>query len=72
VAESQAFARIPTGIFTKTDDQVYPEENRAHSVTVDSFLIQTHEVTNQQFIKFVSETSYLTDADRVKKNRAGV
>jgi formylglycine-generating enzyme required for sulfatase activity len=61
------FVLIPKGEFTKSDSPVYPEEGAAHLVIVDAFLIQSHEVTNQQFSKFVSETAYLTDAEQSRE-----
>jgi len=36
-----------------------------HQVTIDGFWMDTHEVTNAQFAKFVNETSYVTVAERV-------
>jgi formylglycine-generating enzyme required for sulfatase activity len=47
------------------DDEAYREEGPAHVVTVDGFWIDTHEVTNAQFAKFVKETGYVTVAERV-------
>jgi len=70
------FVTIPKGKFTKSNSPVYPEEGTAYSVTVDAFLIQAFEVTNRQFSKFVSETSYITDAeqprDRKEENGSAV
>lgn len=58
------FVEIPRGEFTKSESPLYPEEGLAHKVTVDAFLIQTHEVTNAQFAEFVAQTAYVTDAEK--------
>jgi len=42
----------------------YPEERPVHEVTVDGFWIDTYEVTNQEYERFVTETSYVTVAER--------
>lgn len=51
--------------FTMGDDAAYREERPAHQVKLDGFWIDTHEVTNTQFAKFVEETGYVTVAERV-------
>jgi sulfatase modifying factor 1 len=43
----------------------YANERPAHRVTVDGFWIDTHEVTNEQFAKFVEATGYVTDAEQI-------
>ena len=57
------FEVVPTGEFTKNLEPVYPEEGQAKIVKVSSFQIQIHEVTNEQFHKFVTEMGYLTDSE---------
>ena len=42
----------------------YPEESPAHLVTVDGFFIDTHEVTNSDFLTFVRSTGYQTQAEQ--------
>ncbi len=44
--------------------QPYPEERRAHEVTLDGFWIDRYEVTNRQFAEFVEATGYVTVAER--------
>ncbi|UEM24698.1 formylglycine-generating enzyme family protein (plasmid) [Skermanella mucosa] len=56
--------RIEGGAFTMGDDDERPEERRAHPVTVSSFWIDRHEVTNAQFRRFVAATGYVTMAER--------
>ena len=41
-----------------------PEERPVHKVTVDGFYLETHEVTNAQFQKFVDATGYKTQAEK--------
>jgi len=56
---------IPGGTFTMgSDNPDFVEEKIAEDVTVSSFCIEPHEVTNAQFARFVDETGYLTVAER--------
>ena len=42
----------------------YPEESPVHQVTVDSFWMDQHTVTNAEFSRFVEATDYVTLAER--------
>jgi sulfatase modifying factor 1 len=55
---------IPAGRFTMGEDPQYREEGPPRSVTVSGFWIDTHEVTNAQFARFVRATGYRTLAER--------
>jgi sulfatase modifying factor 1 len=55
---------IPGGTFTMGSDRHYPEEAPAHKVRVESFLMDSHLVTNRQFGGFVMATKYITVAER--------
>jgi formylglycine-generating enzyme required for sulfatase activity len=55
---------LPGGEFTMGSDRHYPEEAPAHRVAVDSFLIDSRSVTNDDFAAFVSATGYVTFAQR--------
>jgi formylglycine-generating enzyme required for sulfatase activity len=55
---------IPGGSFVMGSDQERPEERFSHTVKVDGFSIDQHEVTNAQFAKFVDATGYKTLAER--------
>jgi len=55
---------IPGGTFTMGSDTHYPSEHSAADVTVDSFCIDRHEVTNAEFRQFVKATGYQTIAER--------
>ena len=45
-------------------NNAYPEERPERRAKVDSFEIDTHEVTNKQFSKFVEDTGYVSDAEK--------
>jgi formylglycine-generating enzyme required for sulfatase activity len=55
---------IPGGSFVMGSDQERPEERFSHTVKVDGFWIDQHEVTNAQFAKFVEATGHKTLAER--------
>jgi formylglycine-generating enzyme required for sulfatase activity len=50
--------------FLMGSDKHYPEEGPTHSVSVDSFWIDRHPVTNDEFARFVHATGYVTAAER--------
>ena len=54
---------VPAGRFLMGDD-VYPDEGPPREETVAAFEIDATEVTNIQFARFVSETGYVTVAER--------
>jgi sulfatase modifying factor 1 len=56
--------RVPGGEFVMGSDAHYPEEAPARRVSVDGFRIDPTAVTNAQFGAFVSETGYVTVAER--------
>ncbi|MCA0957652.1 formylglycine-generating enzyme family protein [Muricauda ruestringensis] len=59
---------IPGGSFDQgavdVDKFAMGHEKPRHKVTVDGFFMDVHEVTNAQYSKFVSETGYVTVAER--------
>lgn len=55
---------IPGGSFQMGSDAFYPEEGPVHTVTVEGFWMDPHEVTNAQFEAFVASTGYQTSAER--------
>ncbi|HEX4694072.1 SUMF1/EgtB/PvdO family nonheme iron enzyme [Sphingomonas sp.] len=57
-------AEIPGGSFTMGDDPRYPEEGPPRRVSVKNFWIDTHELTNAEFARFVKATGYRTIAER--------
>lgn len=58
-------AFIPGGTFTMgSENPDLVEEKRAEDVTISSFCMEPHEVTNAQFAAFVAATGYVTVAER--------
>jgi sulfatase modifying factor 1 len=59
--------KLPGGTFTMgTDDDIgFPEdgENPTREVTIDPFYIDQHAVTNAEFLQFVRDTGYTTEAE---------
>jgi sulfatase modifying factor 1 len=60
------FAPVPAGQLPAPHGVLYPEEAGRPALQVAAFLIQTHEVTNDQFSAFVAATGYVTDAERAR------
>ena len=56
--------RIPGGTFRMGSSDGPPDEAPVHTVTVSSFLMDRHEVTNAQFAAFVRAAGYKTVAER--------
>ena len=56
--------QIPGGEFAMGSDDHYAEERPVHSVSLDSFWIDRHPVTNEQFAAFVAATGHVTVAER--------
>src|SRR4051812_6404712 len=55
---------VAAGTFRMGSKDFYPEEGPVRQVTVDGFWMDAYETTNEQFARFVDETSYLTVAER--------
>lgn len=57
---------IPGGTFMMGADDAAArkDEQPRHQVTVDSFWMDTHEVTNAEFAAFVAATGYITTAEK--------
>jgi sulfatase modifying factor 1 len=54
---------IPGGTFQMGADE-FPDARPVHAVTVPGFWMDTHEVTNAEFARFVAETGYITVAEQ--------
>ena len=52
------------GVFRMGSQQFYPDEGPVHDEHVEPFAIEQHPVTNAQFSEFVSDTGYVTVAER--------
>jgi formylglycine-generating enzyme len=55
---------LPGGGFRMGSQQFYPDEGPVHDEHVEPFAIEQHPVTNAQFSEFVSDTGYVTVAER--------
>jgi formylglycine-generating enzyme required for sulfatase activity len=55
---------IPGGTFRMGSEDWYPEERPVHTVTVDGFWVDEHQVTVAEFRRFVKATGYVTLAER--------
>ena len=62
---TEGMVHIPAGEFIMGTDDGFPYEGPTHPVRLDSFWMDETEVTNEQFAKFVEETSYLTTAEQI-------
>lgn len=58
---------IPGGKFIMGNDLGKPDERPAHEVELDGFWMDTTEVTNADFKKFVEATGYITVAEKQPK-----
>jgi formylglycine-generating enzyme len=56
--------RIPGGDFVLGSNRHYPEERPVRKVRVEEFRIDPYTVTNRQYAEFVSDTKYVTVAER--------
>jgi formylglycine-generating enzyme required for sulfatase activity len=62
----QQMVLIPGGSFDMgaADEEAQADEQPVHTVSVDSFLVDEHEVTNAEFAAFVAATHYVTTAEK--------
>ena len=61
--DTTGMAWIPGGTFLMGADE-FPDSRPVHKVTVDGFYMDTHEVTNAEYARFVEATNYKTVAER--------
>ncbi|HSS35247.1 MAG TPA: formylglycine-generating enzyme family protein, partial [Patescibacteria group bacterium] len=57
-------AWIPGGSFRMGSDAFYAEERPVHTVSVDGFWMDDHQVTVAEFRRFVKATGHVTEAER--------
>jgi sulfatase modifying factor 1 len=55
---------IPAQTYAMGSDRHYREEGPVHQVALDGFWIEARQVTNAQFAEFISDTGYVTVAER--------
>lgn len=67
-----SFVTLPAGTLLTGQDAIYPEEQGRGEFDIGAFSILAHEVTVDQFQAFVSDSGYVTDAERsVAEGRGG-
>ena len=73
VSRGQAARKAPPGmawipgstfLMGTNDKESFPNEWPAHLVQVEGFWIDVHDVTNEEFARFVEATGYVTTAER--------
>jgi len=64
VDKSTSMVLIEGGEFLMGSDSGYEDEGPAHKVSIVDFWIDRHEVTNDQFSRFVKATGYVTQAEK--------
>jgi formylglycine-generating enzyme required for sulfatase activity len=64
LAPANSMVQLEGGTFLMGSDSHYPEEAPTHRVTVSPFSIDVAAVTNAEFAAFVSQTAYVTLAER--------
>ena len=55
---------LAAGLFVMGSDNYYPDEGPTREVSVEGFSIAPHPVTNREFAVFVSDTAFVTEAER--------
>lgn len=63
-SDAGRFVKVPGGVLNIGRDAIYPEEQSEAVLHISAFMIQAHEVTNDQFSAFISATGYVTEAQR--------
>ena len=66
--DGMLMAYIPAGTFwmgaVRGDSKAHDDEKPGHEVALDGYWIDTTEVTNAMFARFVEQTGYLTEAEK--------
>jgi iron(II)-dependent oxidoreductase len=52
---------VPTGAFLMGSDTGRSDERPVHRVELDAYYIDVHEVTNEQYARFIAATGYLSE-----------
>lgn len=63
-ADQKGMVLIPAGEFRMGNEDSFADESPRHTVRINSFYLDAHEVTNAQFAEFVEATGYVTQAER--------
>ena len=66
VVRQEEMVLVPGGVFEMgaKDGFGFRDENTLHTVQVDSFWMDEHEVTNDEFARFVAATGYVTSPEK--------
>lgn len=56
---------IHSGQFSMGSEKYYPDEGPVRQVSVGSFAVSPHPVTNEEFAQFVEATGFITEAEKV-------
>ena len=65
ITKKDGMVLVPEGSFTMgSEDPGFADAQPLHKVILSSFWMDEHEVTNEQFAKFVVATGYVTVAER--------
>lgn len=64
IASEKLSVNVPGGSFQFGDNRYYSDEGPVKTIQVESFNLDTTEVTNAQFRRFVEATGYLTAAEK--------
>ena len=65
-AEIGTTVSIPQGSYLMGSKRAYPEEQPVRQMHLDVFDIDSTEVTNAQFERFITETGYVTSAEKIQ------
>ena len=66
-ADKSIMVSIPAGEFTMGSDKK-KDEKPVQQIYLDHYYIDKYHVTNEKFEKFVDETGYVTDAEKIGPN----
>lgn len=64
--DTEGMVLIPAGSYLMGSSDGFSHEGPVHEVRLDAFYMDTHEVTNGDFARFVKETGYVTEAEQWK------
>jgi formylglycine-generating enzyme required for sulfatase activity/tRNA A-37 threonylcarbamoyl transferase component Bud32 len=64
-ADGAEMVLVPAGEFIMGSEELGEDEQPVHPVYLDDFWIDRYEVTNELFARFVAETGYQTEAERL-------
>ncbi len=78
VKDSVEMVLVPGGVYLMGSNSGFPDQRPKHEVYINAFYIDTHEVTNKQYQKFLKETGHpkpafwFPDIDRPDEPVVGV